>query len=294
MKKSIQFILAALILLCFHIKPIQAQYSVNTYKSKVVQDFYERTTLIVLQNNAGFDSALVKSVEENWIITPYKFIHRHQLPQYIDQKKYSFLLALNLDFVRSNDISTAVETRHYLCILNGGRRKIENYDFKDVIAFAPFDFEGLEKDRHNARYRIPLMIQSIQNTLDILSIKKIRGNELKINKKLSSYYNRNVRILEQKTLLIHPDMLSKKLTKEDIKEVYPYDFIISNPDWIEKAIETNHPDFCFLICTHTYDFSIQIFDLKQSSLCYSYYSLTDGGKMTKKDFKRITKSIIKN
>ena len=272
---------------------VYGQYSPNSSNSKEVKNFHQTTTLVVLQNHTEFDSAFVKAIKEQWTTTPYKFISKNEIQQYISNDSFSFLLAHNFEFTRNNDISVNIETRNYLCLINGGRNKLSRYQFSDLVAFSPFDFYGLEQDRMQAAYRLKLMVSSIQKSLHALRINGIRGNELSINQHLSEYYNRKVNIIKTKTLLIDPDMLSPKLSEEKIKGVYPFPFIISNKNWIKTAISSNESDYCYLVNTNSYDKSIQIIDLQHTRLCYSYYALSGMGKLTKRDFKRITKTYIK-
>lgn len=80
-----------------------------------------------------------------------------------------------------------------------------------------------------------------------LDMQCIFNETLNDKKRDKSYYKENGQLLKEKTLIILKDNLNEKLTEEEIKKEYPFDFKIVNREEYDNTIMERNDKQCYVI-----------------------------------------------
>lgn len=113
-----------------------AQLTAIDTKSPEFAQFRTSTTYYVLTGDEAFDKEMDMVMKELWTITPTEVISEADFKKKIKEKTASFILPVII----------GAETRgyHYLALFNGGKKRIDNYAYDDMLAYCPINFWGNE------------------------------------------------------------------------------------------------------------------------------------------------------
>ncbi len=259
-----------------------------SYETNPFEKFLTTTTRFVLSGDKDFDTLLTKQIEENWKITPYEILSNTLTKKDKLKKGYSYAIYLK-QFTKP--FNTNQET-HYYGVFLGHDNAINDYSYQDIMSYTPLDFYGTEPKFENLRTRLPVVIFNLQNSFLIaenlnLDMKFL----LKMVKKYSELYNENSGVLKNKKLLINEKRA--KLTKEEFKEIYKYDFEYVAEEMIEKVINERDSNYAILHLACTINKSIFVFDAQTYMPLYFDYSPL-GFFVNKGDVNNLNKCIENN
>ncbi len=231
-----------------------------------------------------------------WSISKYDFIERKEVDKYVKNPSYSLFLPIDIAVTTTNNYSTGrvssyTQTYHYYALINGGKKKISNYSYDDMIAYAPFDFYGIEPGKLECEYRLPNILMEVQEAIKIVDEKEIKGGTRKIAEKLIDYYQTKSGDIPQKTLLVNKAYL-KDMDEEDFKKVYPFPFRVVDKSEIETAIQSKDSSVLYLLPAVTLNKHIFIVDPANGSILYAETEMT-GLTVKKGNVKDIVKAIEK-
>lgn len=199
------------------------------------QSFLKSKTLVVMDNNPMSDfNFKIKEVMKNvWTVTEYDFITEQEFEDKKDDSSYSFLLSTTVTF--SVDKTKA---RYTFLSLLLGESESDVRDMPDLCSI-PLSYLRVEDDSY--AYKMDAFVRFIQDHVNLMVE---QPNLIKAN--VFKYYNKNVKSLKDKTLLLVSDDLANNLnTQQKIQKYYPYDVKIVTQDEIESAIESKDPDAVF-------------------------------------------------
>jgi len=111
-----------------------AQLSSVAAKSEDYIQFKASKTYYVQTGNEKFDSEMAAAKKEIWTITPTKSISVADFKMKIKDKTASFNVPILIGY--------DTQGYHYLALFNGGKKKIESYNYKDMLAYCPINFGG--------------------------------------------------------------------------------------------------------------------------------------------------------
>lgn len=274
--------------LSFNNSTCYAQFAGCDYESDNLHSFLYTKMLVVLDGNPKYDEPLKQAIKEYWKITPYQFIELAQVDNWIDNERYSFLMPLTIEEIRNNDIATYIKKFNYLAIFVGGKNSVKKYGKNDLIAYAPFDFNHLEKDRVESVYRLGLMVKSMQDAINIIQREKMTGNCDQLQKGLIEHYNKRASTLAKKTLLVNYDYFTNKFNRFDFSKSYPFKFEITDTKTISQYINEKNQKYLYLAIAYTDEKHLFIYNLFNGEIIYANFKVV-GELFNKKEMKNIAK-----
>ncbi|OWP84092.1 hypothetical protein BWK59_07140 [Flavobacterium davisii] len=279
-----------------------AQFTAKEYDSEEFNKFKASKTYVVLTGDEKFDTELTKSMSNTWKTTPYSIISSKEFETKIADKTASFICLLG-----STD--RLVKTYHYLALINGGKKTISRYEYKDLIAYAPINFFINENNLTDCSFRVRNMIESMVLSIELVQKNDIKGSTLSIAKGLQKIYLKRSPKIKERTLLICEESINKKIltgsglqpigidylltkdiNKDDIAGLYPFKYEICSKEKIEKVIKEKDKDYYYLQPTITLNKSIFVFDPENGEVVYFDYSI-QGLNFNKRNLKDLVKAI---
>jgi hypothetical protein len=198
--------------------------------------FLNTRTLVVMDQNpmSDFNFKIRDVMKRHWKVTPFDFISEQEFEKKKDDPSYSFLLTTTVTF----DIDKTKARYTFLSLLMGKQgAKVTN--MPDLISI-PLSYVRVEESSYS--YKMDAFVRFVQD-----HVKLMLANPGEISKNPLKYYNRNVKSLAGKTLLLAKrDLQNTVDTEAKIKKVYPYNVRIVDEDEIMEAIERQDPDVVFL------------------------------------------------
>lgn len=170
----------------------------------------------------------------HWDVTPYDFITEEDFEKKKDDPSYSFLLTTTVTF----DIDKTKARYTFLSLLLGeSGAKVRS--MPDLISI-PLSYMRVEDTSY--AYKMDAFVRFIQDHVKLM----LKDPSL-ITKNPLKYYNKNIKSLKGKTLLLAKrDLQNTVDTEAKIKKVYPYKVRIVDEDEIMEAIERKDPEVVFL------------------------------------------------
>ncbi len=195
--------------------------------------FSKTTTYVVLEDNpfSFVNEGIKDAVKKYWTVTPYKFISAADFNEDLwKNSSYSFIVVTLSNF--SNDKSGT--SYDYLNLLLGA--DVKDLDMLPEFCSVPITWSGNDDDDYT--YKLGLLIRFMQVHADAL-IREPNNKALKYLK----YYDKNVPLVKNKTILIRREDLDPAITDEQaIKKYYPYELKIVDEAAIIEAIESKAPE----------------------------------------------------
>ncbi len=200
------------------------------------QAFLKTRTLVVMDPNpmSDFNFKIQSVMKRHWKITPFDFITEEEFEKKKDDPSYSFLLTTTVTF----DIDKTKARYTFLSLLMGKQgAKVNN--MPDLISI-PLSYVRVEETSY--AYKMDAFVRFVQDHVNLM----ISDPSL-IKKNPLQYYNKNIKSLKGKTLLLAKrDLQNSVDTEAKIKKVYPYNVRIVDEEEIMEAIERQDPDVVFL------------------------------------------------
>lgn len=268
-----------------------SQFSALSYKQKYYDEMKKNTTYFVLIGDPEYDSSLVRSMRRIWTLTPYETLYVPDWKKYKLKKGYNYVLDININVIRIGSI-TGDKTYHNFGILVGDDSKLGSFDYQSMIAYSPIDHYGEENNHLDMAYRFPLLVFNLQNSIELVVNKEIKGNSASMVKQMRDIYCANSGILKKKTLLISQDR-PKLLSKEEFDKVYDYKFEYCSKEKIKKAIDERDSNYAILIPQITVNKSIFVYDAATYNPLYLEIQMM-GLKINDGDIKDLNSSIKKS
>ena len=289
MKKSNLFaFFSVLALLTFNNSKCLAQFGGCDYESDNFRSFLFTKMLVVLDGPPKYDEALKQAINEYWKITPFQFIELSQVKYWIENERYSFMMPITIEEIRNNDIATYTKKFNYLAVFVGGKNSLKKYSHNDLIAYAPYDFDHLEKERGESTYRLGLMIKSMHDAITIIQREKMTGNYEQLQESLIDHYNKKASTLAKKTLLVNMDYFSSKFNKFDFSHSYPFKFEITDSKTISQFIHEKNLHYLYMGLAYTNEKYLFIYNLYSGEIIYASYKVV-GEVFNKKEVKNMAK-----
>jgi hypothetical protein len=264
----------------------KAQFCGCDYESDNFRSFLYTKMLVVLDGTPQYNEALKQAIKDHWKITNYQFIESSQVNLWIDNERYSFMMPVIIEEIRNNDIATYTKQFNYLAVFLGGKKSVKKYSKNDLIAYAPFDFDNLEKEKSESAFRMGFMVRSMHDAIQIMQQEKFTGNFEKLEKSLIEHYNKKTSTLAKKTLLIDPDYFTKKFGKIDFAHAYPYKYEIADRKKISQLMKDKDFHYLYLSIVSTDEKYLFVYNLYSGEVIYACFKVV-GDVFNKKEIKNM-------
>lgn len=262
MKNKILFLLAVL-----YSTISSAQLSAVDYKSKEFSQFKASKMHVVLSGDKKYDEEIKKVMNEFWKVTPFDFINPNEVESKLPEKESSFMILLAIG------TSKPQQSYHYLAIVNGGQKKLNRYNYDDLVAYCPINYYKDENKMFDCSYRLKNMIQSMILAMDLVQKNDIKGNSKNIVQGLQEVYNKDAQKIKERTLLFCDNSFGGKLTQADISGIYPYKFEICSKEKIAKVIKDKSTEYYYFQPGITLNKSMFVFDPATGEVLYFDYDM---------------------
>ncbi|TAJ13361.1 hypothetical protein DMA11_08880 [Marinilabiliaceae bacterium JC017] len=198
--------------------------------------FFKTKTLVVMDPNpmSDFNFKIKEVMSKVWTLTDYEFIDDKEFEERRNDPAYSFLVTTVVTF----DHDKTKARYNFLSLLMGEAEK----DVKELpdLCSIPLSYLRVEDDSY--AYKMEAFIRFIQDHVQLMHEKPelIKANVFK-------YYNKNIKSLKDKTLLLVKEDLQETVNSQSkIQRLYPYDVKIVSRDEVTQAIEQKDKDVVFL------------------------------------------------
>ncbi len=212
-----------LALICLHNAFSQISYPTPRDAGKIMNT----KTLVVLEDNmfSSFNSHIKTVVNEFWDITEFEFVSAKEFNEKRRDEQYSFLVPIQTSFQKDKSNTQWV----FLNLLLGAKTEA----IAGMPEFCSIPLYVISEEEEGYGYYLPLIIQFIQKR-----VAQIKENPDVKSLENLTYYNKNIPMLENKTIFVQENDLSPEInTIEKIAEYYPYKVNIVSEDEIEQAIK---------------------------------------------------------
>jgi hypothetical protein len=248
--------------------------------------FYNTVTLVVKDANpmSDYNFKIEELMEKDWKLTKYEFISEKEFELKKGDPSYSFLMVTTVTFDKDK-----TKARYKFISLLMGKPHTSLRDMPDLCSI-PLSYYEVEDDSY--AYKLDAFIRFIQN-----HVKLMTENPGLIKANVFKYYNKNVKSLRNKTLLVLASDLEPSVNSlKKIRKVYPYDVKIVTKDDIMKAIERQDPDIVFLHKVgpegtrhkaRCYNFVIGAADARLYYFDYHMVNSKHGDYLLEKDLKKM-------
>jgi hypothetical protein len=259
-----------------------AQLSAIDQKSDEFALFKASTTYYLLTGDEVFDNEMAAIMKEIWTMTPTASISDAEFKNKIKDKTASFIAPII--------IGTETRGYHYLALFNGGKKRIDNYTYDDMLAYCPINYWGSEKALTTCAFRLRNMVQSMILSMELVKKHNIHGNSKKIADELKKLYNAKARNIKNRTLLIKDQTISSKVKEEDIAKFYPFKFEICDKGKIAQAIKDKSTEYYYFQPGITMNKSMFVFDPATGEVMLFDYQMT-GMTISKGDLEDVCQMI---
>jgi hypothetical protein len=200
-----------------------------------IKTFLNSKTYVVSDNSIlSYDALIQKNIKAFWNITPYEFITSEDFEKYRHDPGKSFIFMVKEQFEHDKE----GVSYNYLNVVLGDTAK----DITKMPEFVSVPLAYSEDEQENYLYKLGTIVQFIQNHIRLMDLTANLSQLRKL-----SYYNRNLRDLKDKTLLIaKSDLAAGVDTVSDLKKYYPYAVKIVSHDDIRNAIKDKTPNTVYL------------------------------------------------
>ena len=184
-------------------------------------------TLVVLEDNmfSSFNSSIKTVVNEFWDITEFEFISAKEFNEKRRDEQYSFLVPIQTSFQKDKSNTQWV----FLNLLLGAKTKA----IAGMPEFCSIPLYVISEEEEEYGYYLPLIIQFIQKR-----VAQIKENPDVESLENLTYYNKNIPMLENKTIFVLENDLSPEInTIKKIAENYPNKIKIVTSDEMGEVIK---------------------------------------------------------
>ena len=194
-----------------------AQFVATDYTHFAVETATKNTLILVEQGDSTYNRALRKAAAD-WKLTKVQVLSEAAALKKLPDHNYSFFVPLDVSVKAANGVSA----KHYfIAIVNGGKKAWTSYTYTDIVAYAPLDHFGNEKNSVEAGYRIALLLGSLNDAFRTATVKKIMKGKNGTLDAFVGIYNRRAVALKGMTLLM-PQYYLDKTAQAAFAKQYPY------------------------------------------------------------------------
>ncbi len=225
-----------LVNLVFLMLAVTASAQKNIPSEKDYQDFFNTKTFVVLDDNplSDFNFMIKKVMPRVWNITDYEIISHAEFDEKRRDPSYSFIVTSTVTFDKDK-----TKARYTFVSLLMGKDVYSITDMPDLCSI-PLSYLRVEDDSY--AYKMEGFIKFMQD-----HVKLVSNNPKIINANMFKYYNKNVKSLNnKKLLLVKEDLTADVNTLSKIQKIYPYHVEIVTQEEVAKAIENKDPDAVYL------------------------------------------------
>ena len=198
--------------------------------------FKDTKTMVVMDINpmSDFNFKIKDVMNEHWTLTEFEFITEQEFEEMKGDPAYSFLVTTVVTFDKDK-----TKARYKFLSLLLGEDGREVRDLPDLCS-VPLSYLRVDDDSYS--YKLDAFVSFIQNHVQLMT-----ENPGLIKANVFKYYNKNIKSLKNKTLLLVADDLEPTVnTQKKIAKVYPYNVKIVTREEVMEAIESRNPDVVFL------------------------------------------------
>ncbi|MCX7954027.1 MAG: hypothetical protein N3A01_02425 [Bacteroidales bacterium] len=253
----------------------------ETPPRELVNNFLNTTLNVIVNPMSLADKTLKEVVLNFWQINKTRIINISEYEQLKNDTSMSFISIEEVQYEKKEN------STYKMLIISLGGFKDKFNDSKIIFSF-PIAAEN-EDDEDYAYKLKPLILftqKHIKNIAENPELKKIT---------ISSFYNKNSKLLKHKTLLIDKNILENKLqNNEYFQKKYPYKFEITTAENIENAIENCEKNTAFIHTVSppknsTYRFYIYVLDVCDGTLYFTDFHHTKNkpAKVLEEQIKKI-------
>lgn len=200
------------------------------------KDFFNTKTFVVKDDNplSDFNFMIKKVMPRIWNVTEYEIITHAEFDEKRRDPSYSFIVTSTVTFDKDK-----TKARYTFISLLMGKDVYSITEMPDLCSI-PLSYLRVEDDSY--AYKMEGFIRFIQD-----HVKRVVEDPKIISNNMFKYYNKNVKSLSnKKLLLVKEDLAPEVNTIGKIQSVYPYAVEIVSQDEVRKAIENKDPDVVFL------------------------------------------------
>lgn len=260
-----------------------SQLSAVGYKSDEYETLLKTKTYVVKTDDWYFDGNMADAMKA-WKITPYDFITTEEFKTKIADKTASFLLPITIF------TGTSRQEYHYLALINGGKKKLANYEYNDMLAYAVINHFGNEPVNNNCGYRVSNMLSSMMNAMELVKKNDIKGNTKKMVDNLMEYYRSQSYKIPKRILLVNKSSLGNKMTEEEFGKIYPHKFEFCTQEKLAQVIKEKDTKYYYYQPTITLNKSMFVFDPATGEVLYGDYQMM-GLNINKKNVEMLVDAI---
>ncbi|TLX74968.1 hypothetical protein E9993_11285 [Labilibacter sediminis] len=198
--------------------------------------FLNSKTFVVLDDNpmSDFNFMIKKVMPRIWNVTEYEIISHAEFDEKRRDPSYSFIVTSTVTFDKDK-----TKARYTFVSLLMGKDVYSIAEMPDLCSI-PLSYVRVEDDSY--AYKMEGFIRFIQD-----HVQKVSENPKMISSNMFKYYNKNVKSLNNKKLLLVKDDLAPEVNAlSKIQSVYPYSVEIVTQEEVTNAIENKDPDVVFL------------------------------------------------
>ena len=213
---------------CLALIGLHNAFSQITYPTpRDAEKLMNTKTLVVLEDNmfSSFNSHIKAVVNEFWDITEFEFVSAKEFNEKRRDEQYSFLVPVQTSFQKDKSNTQWV----FLNLLLGAKTKA----IAGMPEFCSIPLYVISEEEEEYGYYLPLIIQFIQKR-----VAQIKENPDVESLENLTYYNKNIPMLENKTIFVLENDLSPEInTIEKIAEYYPGKIKIVASDEMGEVIK---------------------------------------------------------
>lgn len=199
-------------------------------------NFFNSKTLVVMDNNpmSDFNFKIKEVMESTWKLTKFDFIPSSEYEAKRRDPGYSFLLVTTVTFDKDD-----TKARYSFLSLLMGKDVFRETDMPDICS-VPLSYVRVDEESYI--YKLEAFVRFAQEHAKLMS-----ANPDLISKMPFKYYNKNIKDLKGKKLLLVESDLAPSLKNEaKLKKLYPYEVEIVTKEEVEEAISRRDPNVVFL------------------------------------------------
>ena len=264
-----------------------SQYSTIGYKSSKFLQFKASKTYAVTTGDKNYDDDMAAALNDCWKVTPFELITPDEFNKKVRDENASFLVSVVIE-------GDYVGTKYnFLMLVMGGKGSFKQYNYTDMLAFAPINHNGNESNNTDCGPRLVNMLESMLKAMDIVEQEDIKGEFKKMEERMESYYRKQAYKIKDRTLLISQDLFGKKIDENDITNTYPYKFEVCSQQKINEAIKNKNKSYYYYQPAYTQNKFAFVFDPATGEVVYANYERTNSTHLNKKDIEDLVDAIGK-
>lgn len=196
-----------------------------------IKQFMASKTCVVLEDDSfsSYNALIKKAMDEYWKVTPFEYVKTSEFNVRRTDPAFSFIVLTETNFERDKSHSVF----NFINLIQG--KDVDKLGEMPEICAIPLSFAG--EDDIEYGYKLGAILSFMQKHAIMIS-----EDPSLTGRRYLRYYNKNVPLVVNKTILVNQEDLSPAVnTIDKIKAIYPHDIQIVTEDEIVKAIQEKAP-----------------------------------------------------